>query len=429
MFKHILVLLTLFAINLTAEEYKIHTWTKHHLTPHFWSEGGHFGDFNKDGKGDVVVGPYWYAGPDFKQRHTIYDDSPSFTVDQGNPKITVKIPGYKGELSGSNGYSNNFLTYTYDFNSDGWKDVLVFGWPGKDTTWYENPKNKKGLWKGHNIFPVSDGESPRLEDMNGDGKPEILVFRDKHLGYGQADWSDPTKEWKFIKISTPGKWHRYSHGYGAGDVNGDGRKDILEAAGWWEQPKQVDGTTPWKFHKAPFGAGGAQMYTYDVDADGDADIITSLAAHGYGLAWIEQTAPNQWKQNTIINAKPEESPYGVKFSQLHAIDLADINGDGLLDIVTGKRFWAHGPKGDQEPNAPAVLYWFQLTRKGKTVEYIPHQIDNNSGVGTQVAAGDVNGDGTLDIVVGNKKGAFVHLHTVKKVSQKEWQAAQPKKLK
>ena len=427
MLKHILLATGLWTLSLTAVDHKIHTWTKHHLTPNFWSEGGHFGDFNKDGQGDVVVGPYWYAGPDFKKRHTIYDDSTTFEMLKDGKKI--RVAGYKGELSGGNGYSNNFLTYTYDFNSDGWKDVLVFGWPGKDTTWYENPKNKKGLWKGHNIFPVSDGESPRLEDMNDDGKPEILVFRDKHLGYGQADWNDPTKEWKFIKISTPGKWHRYSHGYGAGDVNGDGRKDILEAAGWWEQPENADGTTPWKFHAAPFGAGGAQMYTYDVDADGDADIITSLAAHGYGLAWIEQTAPNQWKQNTIINAKPEESPYGIKFSQLHAIDLADIDGDGLLDIITGKRFWAHGPKKDQEPNAPAVLYWFQLTRKGKAVEYIPHQIDDNSGVGTQVAVGDVNGDGTLDIVVGNKKGAFVHLHTVKKVSQKEWQAAQPKKLK
>jgi hypothetical protein len=170
------------------------------------------------------------------------------------------------------------------------------------------------------------------------------------------------------------------------------------------------------------------MYTYDVDGDGDNDVITSLAAHGYGLAWIEQTAPGKWKQNTIINSKPEESPYGVKFSQLHAIDLADIDGDGLLDIVTGKRFWAHGPKGDQEPGAPAVLYWFELTRKNGKAEYIPHQIDDNSGVGTQVAAGDVNGDGLLDIVVGNKKGAFIHLHSVKKVSKKKWQAAQPKRI-
>ena len=173
------------------------------------------------------------------------------------------------------------------------------------------------------------------------------------------------------------------------------------------------------------------MYTYDVDGDGDADVITSLIAHGYGLAWFEQRKSSdgiEWKQNTIINSKPEDSPFGVKFSQLHAIDLADINGDGLLDIITGKRFWAHGPAKDAEPGAPAVLYWFELTRKNDKVTYIPHQIDDNSGVGTQVAAGDVNGDGLLDIVVGNKKGAFVHLHSVKKVGEKAWQAAQPKRV-
>ena len=107
---------------------------------------------------------------------------------------------------------------------------------------------------------------------------------------------------------------------------------------------------------------------------------------------------------------------------------SDEVGDGLLDIITGKRFWAHGPAKDAEPGAPAVLYWFELTRKGGKAEYIPHQIDNNSGVGTQVAAGDVNGDGLIDIVVGNKKGAFVHLHSVKKVSKKKWQAAQPKRI-
>ena len=104
---------------------------------------------------------------------------------------------------------------------------------------------------------------------------------------------------------------------------------------------------------------------------------------------------------------------GVQFSQLHAVDLYDMNNDGLKDIVTGKRFWAHGPAGDPDPNAPAVLYWFELKRDGGKVQWIPHQIDDQSGVGTQVMAGDLNGDKLGDVIVGNKKGQFVFIQEAK----------------
>ena len=56
--------------------------------------------------------------------------------------------------------------------------------------------------------------------------------------------------------------------------------------------------------------------------------------------------------------------------------LADINGDGLKDIVTGKRFWAHGPTGDVNPNDPAVLYWYELTRTAGSVKWVRHLIDS-----------------------------------------------------
>ena len=131
-----------------------------------------------------------------------------------------------------------------------------------------------------------------------------------------------------------------------------------------------------------------------------------------------------------MNSKPEENKYGVKFSQLHAIDLVDMNRDGLKDIITGKRFWAHGPNGDAEPNEPAVLYWFELRRSKKNeVDWIPHLVDADSGIGTQVMAQDINGDNWPDIVVGNKKGAFVHLQSARKVTRKEWRKAQPKLYK
>ena len=63
----------------------------------------------------------------------------------------------------------------------------------------------------------------------------------------------------------------------------------------------------------------------------------------------------------------------------------------------------------------------------KSVDFVPYLIDNDSGVGTQVVAGDINGDGLPDVVVGNKKGTFVHLHEKKTVTHEEWQKAQPKR--
>jgi hypothetical protein len=109
--------------------------------------------------------------------------------------------------------------------------------------------------------------------------------------------------------------------------------------------------------------------------------------------------------------------------------LVDIDGDGLLDILTGKRFWAHGPAGDPQPNAKAVLYWFQLKRgANKSVDFIPHLIDDQSGTGVEVKAVDYNRDGKPDILVGNKRGVFVFTHVTRPVSRAEWEAAQPKPL-
>ena len=121
--------------------------------------------------------------------------------------------------------------------------------------------------------------------------------------------------------------------------------------------------------------------------------------------------------NVVKHVLVDKGPKGetkVSFSQPHAIDLADINGDGLMDIVTGKRFWAHGPKGDADPNAWPVAYWFELKRDGGKASFIPHLIDANSGVGTQVMAVDINGDKKLDVVVGNKRGTFYFRHEVAK---------------
>lgn len=417
----------------SAKDYALHSFKKLQLTDQFWCEGAYSGDFNHDKKMDIVSGPFWYEGPDFKTRHEYYPAKESFKKQK--PDGTEEtIPGFEGALGRNNTYSKNFVAYTYDFNADGWTDILILGFPGDESWWFENPKGKEGHWPRHTAISVTDNESPTFGDLTGDGKPEIICSSGGSLGYAEPDWSDPAKKWTWHNISPNNNYHRFTHGLGYGDVNGDGRKDILEKDGWWEQPSSLAGDPVWKQHKFPFGPkmGGSQMYTYDVNGDGLNDVIASLQAHAYGLAWFEQTKENgeiTFKQHLILNSEPTPNKYGVSFSQLHSVDLVDMDGDGLKDIVTGKRFWAHGSQGDPEPNAAAVLYWFQLVRNpDKSVDFVPHQIDNDSGIGTQVLAADVNGDKLPDIVVGNKKGTFVHLHQAKKVKKNEWEAAQPKPI-
>ena len=414
----------------SASDYVTHNFKKIQLTDQFWAEGAYWGDFNHDGVKDIVYGPFWFEGPDFKQRHEYMPATASWKLKQADGTEKT-IPGYEGGLGKNNAYSENFLTYTCDFNGDGWDDIIIYGFPGKEAYWYQNPKGGDGHWVPHRYMDVLDNESPMFADITGDGKPDVICNSSGFLSYVSVNWSNPTQPWSLHKVSPKGAWQRFSHGLGVGDINGDGKMDFLDKDGWWEQPASTSGDPVWKEHKFTFAPGGAaQMYAYDVNDDGLNDVITCLDPHNYGFAWYEQYRDNgdiKFKQHIIMNKEPKDSKYGVKFTQPHAIDLVDIDGDGLKDIITGKRFWAHGPSGDSEPNAPAVLYWFKLVRHAdKTVDYIPYLIDDNSGVGTEVAAGDINGDKLPDIVVGNKKGAFVFLQETKKVSREEWEKAQPK---
>ena len=364
---------------IAAEEGSNIRFAKTRLDADFRSEGVAVGDFNRDGKLDIAAGFVWYEAPDWNM-HSIVDEPPTY-----DPK----------------GYSNSFCCFAEDVNADGWTDLLVVDFPGTPTWWFENPRGTSGPWKKHTATPVTNNESPQYLDIDGDGRRElILAFAPdpqepdgpaRQMGFAKPT-DDPYAEWTLHAVSEPAApgTQKYSHGLGVGDISGDGHNDILCSDGWWEAP-QSTGSDAWAFHAAPFGQ-AAHMHVYDYDGDGDADVLTS-SPHAYGIWWHEQLADGQWKSHEIDKS----------FSQTHAVCVADINGDGLPDFVTGKRWWAHA-SGDPGVDEPAVFCWFELKRKDGRPEWIRHQFDHDSGPGTQFELADVDGDGLIDVITSNKKG-------------------------
>jgi hypothetical protein len=261
------------------------------------------------------------------------------------------------------------------------------------------------------VFERIRGESPPFVDVDRDGRPELVCHWEDRWGLLTFDAKEPTKPWHFEPITARGEFDQFYHGTGIADMNNDGRLDLILNDGWWEQPANWH-SGPWTEHRFRFAKrGGAQMFAYDVDRDGDQDIITALDAHGWGLAWFEQLKANgvtTFREHKFMGDRAEETQYGVAFSQPHALAMADIDGDRRSDLVVGKRRWAHGPKGDVEPMATPVVYWFRLINEsGKPPRFEPHLIDDASGAGVQVTTADINRDGRTDVLTASKLGTFV----------------------
>ena len=357
-------------------------WKKHVLNDRSPFEAVGVADFNGDGKLDVFCGDSWYEGPTWT-RHKVR----TLTDVQKNPH-----------------YHEDFADMPMDVNGDGRIDIVTGSWFLKRVGWVENPEDPTKPWIEHDIDNLGPLEAARLFDLNGDGQLDLLPGIARHVVWYERVQQKPEPIWKRHDLDKKGA----GHGLGAGDVNGDGKVDILTPKGWYEGPA-------FTYHP-DFDLGkpaGLEIIVHDVNEDGRNDLIWGNG-HGFGLYWMEQTKKGGWKTHAIDET----------FSQVHTLLMADIDGDGKKELVTGKRIYAHTAEPGATEAPCIYAFWNKkgtwtretiykgtaptsAPKNGKDRHAMKDFERGSAGVGLDVSAVDVDGDGDVDLVCPGKTGLYL----------------------